>query len=239
MSDEKPPIAESMVRDGLSVGAGVIASHNPLAGALAGLAIGPLAGAAGRVQQFFGDKFSRRIVQTTINLGERTEAEGIETDQERLEELLENGLPFVGRATVEEKRRLMEEVLMNGVRSLKQEGKKAEAVEALKLIEEIPEASILIFLAFIKRMEKVDSVYVEAKDFSVENLVGEIQISKYACKRALDFILYATISNGASLSSGHLIVWAEKTGNTPGLKYYELSDAGMWLAKWITNNPIS
>lgn len=235
MSEKRPPIAESMVRDGLSVGAGVIASHNPLAGALAGLAIGPTANAAGRVQQWFGDRFSRRVVQTAVNLGERAEAEGIEPDQEPLEELLENGLPFIGRASVEEKRRLMEEILMNGVRSLEDQAKRIDAIDALQLIEAIPDGAVLIFVSFLRKLSGEDDVLKIKGSSRDSEVMPKCGLSDIVYQDNLFVIFNREGSKGADIQGKTLI--ASQYRSDVGETHYFLSERGKFLARWITNNP--
>ena len=166
MSDKKPA-AETATRVAMGVGMGALATTNPVGAGLVGTAIEPAALVAGQVQQWFTARFNRRVAQTTGNVLDRMEAEGIQADPENLAELLENALPFVGRASVEEKRRLMEEILMNGVRSLGDDGKRAEAIEAMKLIEEIPLGAVLVFVAFLQKLKSENIQFVLMHSFVI------------------------------------------------------------------------
>jgi hypothetical protein len=233
---EKKPAASSIVRTGGMVAVGVMASSNPVGASLVGAAIEPAALVAGHWQEWISARFGRRVSETTGNLLERAEAEGIESDPEKLAELLESGLPFVGRASVEEKRRLMEEILMNGIRSLGEEGKKAEAIEALNLIEELPLGAVLIFSAFLNKLRNEKIQYVITHSFEYEKYLPNCGMNKTIINRCLNLIFRRYDHVDSPISSGFLMDRGEKYGKFHFPTIY-LTDSGEWLAEWITNNP--
>jgi hypothetical protein len=194
------------------------------------------------LQKCFSLRGAKRAISTAESLAQRTEIEELEPDPEKFAELLENGLPFIGRATVEEKRRLMEEVLMNGVRSLENEAKRAETVEALKMIEEIPYASVMIFISLLDILKKNEKKALLFGDHW-DDLIPRCNLNSVIFESSWAYIFNyngrSGMSNGKSLFSirDNSDYQNRNIYSSEGRRMLILSDFGAWLADWITNNP--
>jgi len=239
MSKDEEPMSPTLARGlkgGLLAAGAALAPSNPVVGAaLVGLAelTGPGAGGFGAAVQNFR---AWKRAKTSRNLLQRAEEEKLEpeVDAEQVNYFFAQAAPFVEDATTERKRQMMEDIIFNGLRNLADEAKRAEAIEALQVIDEMSDSSALLFAGFLKKLEEMDGKPIIQGSDHREN-VPDCGLNLSVYLKALKPI-YDMYRNNQGLSIGYLIdqVSIPMEGGTA--RGIVLTEAGKWLAEWLSNN---
>ena len=99
----------------------------------------------------------------------------------------------------------------------------------------MPDGAVLIFAAFVRRLSYEGVSFVLVSE-NVHDTLPKCGLSQIIFENSIK-VIYSSYEK-APLSFGHhlLTTFEEKTYQKT-LRYLKLSDAGQWLADWITNNP--
>ncbi|MGC4043935.1 MAG: hypothetical protein QM758_09070 [Armatimonas sp.] len=239
---------------GAMVSAGIVtaAAGHPVEGALLVGAAESVANAAKglyqsptmqKLQEFVGSVPAWRISKTFRRVEKRIIEEGIDVNPERMADLFEVAIPFVGNAKTEEKRRMMEEVIINGARRSTDAAAQVEAAEALALISDMPDSVALVFATIIAkiRQQKLNDWTIVSFPFPTCDLSLHIIIDVYNYLQRQQ--------SGYAKDSWRLGLIEKIKVTDDGIKAdvilvspnerekYQITHVGKWLGEWITNNP--
>lgn len=238
MSKDEEPIDPTLARTfkGTLLALGTaLAQANPVAGAaLVGLAemTGPGAGGFGAAVQYFR---GWKREKTYHNLLQRAEEEKVEpeADAEQVNYFFAQAAPFVENATTERKRQMMEDILFNGLRNLAAEAKRAEAIEAITLIESLTDASLMLFVGALAKLDNGTTVSVQGSGEDTQ-VIPDCGLKSAIYHHALFSIFNREGRFGANPESKYLI--ASQYSSANGTTKYFLTEKGRWLADWLANN---
>jgi hypothetical protein len=113
-----------------------------------GVAVGaaaPIVGGTVRlVHQFISEFKARRVKEVTDRVKERMEQEGVGDRFDDVKDVVLEAIPFIADAETEEKRQILEDVIVNATRRHDLTAR-TEASMALRLIKQMPAEAILVF----------------------------------------------------------------------------------------------
>jgi len=184
-----------------------------------------------------------RVSKTFQSATEKIAAEGIEPDLGRMADLLEQAIPFVGNAQTEEKRQMMEDVILNAARRSKEAAAQIEAAEILAAIEDMPDPAALIFAEIVRLVKQIPSDQPQI----LTRPIPDCGFSSRIHTEALKYLGgdFHTASSRIPIQiedrPGLIEDVDEKGGgmifHRSGSYKYRLTSYGKWVADWITNNP--
>lgn len=183
-----------------------------------------------------------RIGSLFQRAGQRVQEEQIEVDPVRMVDLLQTAARYVGDAETEDKRRMMEEVILNGARKSKGTAGQIEAMEVLAVIGDMPDSAVLVFAEIVRLTKQIppsqkpvlfkpvpdcglpSRIYLDALKYlsgKFHSAAGRIPIQ---IEDRPGFIESIVEGRGEIFSSN-------------GSGEYYLTSYGKWIADWITSNP--
>lgn len=188
-----------------------------------------------RVQGWLGSVPALHVARIFHRVNERVVEEQIEVDPVNMIDLLRTASQFVADAATEEKRRMMEEVIINGARRSKDAAAQIEATEALSALSQMPDSSALMFAQIVSEIASSESGHIRKADTNCGLSLILLEDAFRYLKGEYEY------SNGIAIETRpSLIIEVAKSDNVGGrIKTGDIvfSDFGAWLADWITNNP--
>lgn len=199
-----------------------------------------------RVQDWFASVPALYVARMFNRVNERIEQETIEVDPVNMIDLLRTASQFVADAATEEKRRMMEEVIINGARRSRDAAAQIEATKALEIISQMPEAAALIFSETTLRIREI----APDSPKTLEHPLPGCGLEKFIWEEGRKY-LYGDYHYPSSdkfrmrmpfriYTREPLVDDVEGDDEGQGVTQtnrFELSSQGRWLADWITNNP--
>jgi hypothetical protein len=204
----------------VGTGGAAMTLHPPSAAVGVGVAAtAPVAGwAAERVYHFLSEMKARRVEEVTDRVRDELEREGLGDSFDAVKDIVIEAVPIIGDAETEEKRQMIANVILNTAARAKDEAAKAEAMQALACIRELPAAAALVFaFAARERREQGDNMRIAiASGESYAGLPWGVVVA------AVVKMNFQDLTNSAVTSEGTVI---------------DFAPLGDWLRDWIERNP--
>jgi hypothetical protein len=215
-----------------------LAVANPALSAL-GLAFAGRAGiGAGQFVDWINTIHAKRASKTIVNVGEQMSKESIDNpNPELFEELIANALPYIGHASTEHKRQMMENNIMNGVRILADDIKQIEAKSALEYLDKMPDPAAWLFALCINQSDKMGILSMQQKVFGADyyNAIINHEMDKSIYWDGLSYLV--NVYNTSGGANATFLIMAKYDHNSR-CSEFSLSEKGMWLRDWIARNPV-
>jgi len=243
MSEPEKTPSEKVARAAM-IGGGLVAA---LAGhhVEAGLAIGAAestAIAAGTIERHVRGFADRLIAKTARRVKERSEQEQLQPDAETMDYFFREAIPTIGAATTEQKRQMMEEVILNLGRKSTEIGAQIEASEALKWITEMPDEAALVFSVVVAKIRALPP----GSPKRLTRPLPTAGLPDFLVRRAEEYLkgsFRSTHRMGISIEERSplikILTHADQQGGQHETGEYELSKMGAWLGRWIADHPVN
>lgn len=190
----------------------------------------PLARGAEQLGAALNERIVRVIRRSATRVQAQVEAEGLSIDPELADDALRQAIGSLADAETDDKRRLIEEVLINTVRRAAESAARAGALRALEMIAAMPPAAVLVFasLAALQREAASDSPEI----FEARILFRRTGLPLFMNNEAVDWL-----AANSKLVSVEVDYFDDGQGNPePYIEGVGLSCLGTWLADWVSAN---
>lgn len=204
---------------------------------------------AGNVQNWASNFHNRVINKTFGRIAERAKDEHLDVESDRLEHTIRHSIPCVGNASTEEKRQMMEEIIMNAVRKAEDAAAQIEANEAMKWISQMPDEAAYIFSLLLSKFTSEGKTFrdydpefsftVKLKYHGLPAMIA-VKAYVYLCGPETPLSLIDEVDNNKWPKAETALIEGIEEEDWPLLdNTAQISQRGLWLAGWITSNPLS
>lgn len=237
MSNEDHAATLARVSKGAALAtAAAIAPHSLVVSSVI-LGLSELTGpGAGGIQSFFDAVKAKRVKKTVDNLSKKISEESIDINNENIINLFAQAVPYLSDASTENKRKMMEDIIMNGARRHSEAVAQIEAATAITFINEMPDGSCLIFAEIVSLFKSKQNLELPLPTAGLNSvLLEDAQGYLYGTYKNLN-------SHSLTEDRPALIIVDKKSDKAGGyfnLNTYKLTKFGEWLADWINENPLS
>jgi hypothetical protein len=189
----------------------------------------PLARGAEHLSAALNESIVRVLRRSATRVQTQVEAEGLSVDPELVDDTLRQAIGSLADAETDDKRRMIEEVLINTARRSAEPAARVQALRALEMIAAMPPAAVLTFAA-LAALQRDDGSN-EPQMFELGALARKSGLPWLMNAEAMDYLVKST-----SLIEGESDY---HDGNGQPLAYWAgavLTPKEACLAKWVTCN---
>lgn len=225
----------------------IAAAHGDLAGGFALKSAAPLIGYAAEHWRWLG-RGVERIYEFSQRIQERAVEEGVREELKDVKDVIEQAVTVIGGEETEQKRRMIEDIVLNAAKKTKQHGSVLEANHAIDAIKEMSPEVAFVFGALVAELVSSPTGFETTipdpiPNYGLPEFLHVAAIQEMSPRyRPVGFSSQpAIVMNDAPRRPHHTLltrpVHIDSEGNPIGEKSFELSDYGKWLASWIVSNP--
>lgn len=203
-------------------------------------AISPLIGYYGERGWLWVGRRAERVREFAFSLRSRARKQGVEAKLSAVADVIEQAIPVVGDTTSEQKRRMVEDVVLNAAHRSGEYGEQIQAVHAMELLDLMPDEAALLFSAMVSELAALPDGATRA----LRAPLPDVGLPPFLMEQAQDYLQGESENHSflrVAVKGREPLMWHPTSIEARGtpvtdFEHWVLSAKGEWLAGWVLAN---